>query len=111
MACAGPTRLHCGQRESVRKPSNLAKMFRIIVYNRNVRIGRSFAMGPTTTILPRAKRAPALRGACEKSARSLIPVIRHATPGKTSPEAMTDLVDSLTGIIQRTAELLIAGKH
>jgi excisionase family DNA binding protein len=65
----------------------------------------------TTATQPSVKREPTLRGACEKSARSLIPVIRHATPGKTSPEAMTDLVDSLIGVIERTAELLIAGKH
>jgi excisionase family DNA binding protein len=65
----------------------------------------------TTTTQPRVKRAPSLRGASEKSARSLISVIRRATPGQTSPEALTDLVDSLTGIIERTAELLLAGKH
>ena len=68
-------------------------------------------MGSTTATKPSVKREPTLRGACEKSARSLIPVIRHATAGKTSPEVMTDLVDSLTGVIERTAELLIAGKH
>ena len=38
-------------------------------------------------------------------------VIRRATPGKTSPAALIDLVDSLTGVIERTAELLVAGKH
>jgi len=65
----------------------------------------------TTATQPGVKREPSLRGACEKSARSLIPVIRRATPGKTSPEALTDLVDSLTGVIERTAELLLAGKH
>ena len=68
-------------------------------------------MGSTIAIPPRAKRAPALRGTCEKSARSVISVIRHATPGKASPEALTDLVNSLTGVIERTAELLIAGKN
>jgi excisionase family DNA binding protein len=65
----------------------------------------------TTATQPGVKREPSLRGACEKSARSLIPVIRRATPWKTSPEALTDLVDSLTGVIERTAELLLAGKH
>ena len=55
----------------------------------------------TTTIPPRAKRAPALRGACEKSARSVISVIRRAKPGKTSSEALSDLVESLTGVIER----------
>ena len=68
-------------------------------------------MRSTTATPPGVKREPSLRGACEKSARSLIPVIRRATPGKTSPEALTDLVDSLTGVIERTAELLLAGKH
>ena len=68
-------------------------------------------MRSTTATQPDVKREPSLRGACEKSARSLIPVIRRATPGKTSPEALTDLVDSLTGVIERTAELLLAGKH
>ena len=68
-------------------------------------------MRSTAATLPGAKREPSLRGACEKSARALIPVIRRATPGKSSPEALTDLVDSLTGVIERTAELLLAGKH
>ena len=65
----------------------------------------------TTAIPPRAKRAPELRGACEKSARTVVSVIQRITPVKASSEAMTDLVDSMTGIIERTAELLIAGKH
>ena len=68
-------------------------------------------MRSTTATQPRVKRAPSLRGASEKSARSLISVIRRATPGQTSPEALTDLVDSLTGVIERAAELLLAGKH
>ena len=68
-------------------------------------------MRSTTATQPGVKREPALRGACEKSARSVISVIRHATPGKASPEALTDLVHSLTGVIERTAELLLAGKH
>jgi excisionase family DNA binding protein len=68
-------------------------------------------MGSTTTIPPQAKRALGLRGACEKSARSVISVIRQATPGKASPETLTDLVNSLSGVIERTAELLIAGKN
>jgi len=65
----------------------------------------------TTVTQLSVKREPSLRGACEKSARSLIPVIRRATPGKTSLEAMADLVDSLTGVIEQTAELLLAGKR
>jgi excisionase family DNA binding protein len=68
-------------------------------------------MRSTTATQPSVKRESSLRGACEKSARSLIPVIRRATPGKSSPEALTDLVDSLTGVIERTAELLLAGKY
>ena len=68
-------------------------------------------MRSTTATQPSVKRESSLRGACEKSARSLISVIRRATPGKSSPEALTDLVDSLTGVIERTAELLLAGKH
>ena len=65
----------------------------------------------TTAIPPRAKRAPELRGACEKSARTVVSVRQRITPVKASSEAMTDLVDSMTGIIERTAQLLIAGKH
>lgn len=62
-------------------------------------------------VQPRVKRDAALRGACEKSARSLVSTMRRTTPGKTSPEALTDLVDSLTGVIEQTANLLLAGKH
>ena len=67
-------------------------------------------MRPTTAAPPPTKRAPALRVACEKSARSLVSTIRRTTPGKTSPAALIDLVDSLTVVIERTAELLLAGK-
>lgn len=68
-------------------------------------------MRSTTAIQSPEKFEPALRGACEKSARSVMSVIRRETPGKTSPETLTDLVASLTGVIERTAELLLAGKH
>ena len=68
-------------------------------------------MSSTTTLPPSTKCAPALRGACEKSARSVISFIRRETPGTASSESLTDLVDSLTGVIERTAELLLAGKH
>ena len=69
-------------------------------------------MGSATTAMPpRTKRAPELRGACEKSARTVVSVMQRITPVKASSEAMTDLVDSMTGVIERTAELLIAGKH
>ena len=59
----------------------------------------------------RVERSPALRGACENSARALIAVIRRRSAGKTSPEDLSDLVDSLTGAIVQSAELLLAGKH
>ena len=73
-------------------------------------------MGSTTTLQARAKRAPALRGACEKSARSVISVIRRGTTGKALPdgltaESLTELVDSLTGVIERSTEMLLAGKQ
>lgn len=68
-------------------------------------------MRAATATKPRAKQPPALRGACEKSARAVISVVRRGTPGTTSPEALTDLVDSLTGVIERTTELLLAGKQ
>ncbi|MBI3372053.1 MAG: excisionase family DNA-binding protein [Betaproteobacteria bacterium] len=68
-------------------------------------------MRSTAAMQPRSKRAPALRGACEKSARSVISVIRRTTPGNTTPAALIDLVDSLTGVIEQTAEMLLAGKH
>ena len=68
-------------------------------------------MSSTTTLSPRAKRAPVLRGAYEKSARSVISAIQRTAPGKASSEALTELVDSLTGVIEQTTELLLAGKH
>ena len=64
-----------------------------------------------TTQRLRSKSAPALRGACEKSARSVIAVLRRETPGKGTPESLTDMVDALTGVIERTTELLLVGKH
>lgn len=68
-------------------------------------------MGSTTAIQPGAKDTPALRGACEKSARAVISAVRRTSAGKTSPEALTDLVNSLTGVIEQTTELLLAGKQ
>jgi excisionase family DNA binding protein len=65
----------------------------------------------TTAIQSPEKFAPALRGACEKSARSVMSAIRREIPGKTSPETLIDLVASLTGVIERSAELILAGKH
>ena len=68
-------------------------------------------MRSTTTSSPHTKRSPLLRGACEKSAKTVISVIHGATLGKVSSDDVTDMVDSLTGIIERTAELLLAGKQ
>jgi excisionase family DNA binding protein len=65
----------------------------------------------TITKQSRAQRAPALRAACEKSARSVISAIRRASPAKASADAVTDLVTSLTGVIEQTAHLLVAGKQ
>lgn len=68
-------------------------------------------MRSTDAIKPHTKFEPALRGACEKSARSVISVIRREAPARASPEILTDLVASLTGVIKRSAELLLAGKQ
>ena len=54
----------------------------------------------STTLPSRAKRAPVLRGACEKSARSVISAIQRTAPRKASSEALTELLDSLTGVIE-----------
>jgi len=58
----------------------------------------------------RPGRDAALRGACEKSARSLVAVIRRASPKLAPTDAVTELVDTLTGVIEQTTELLLAGK-
>ena len=68
-------------------------------------------MRSTTTPPPRSASVPALHGACEKSARAIISAARRETRDTTSPEALTDLVDSLTGVIERTTLLLLAGKR
>lgn len=68
-------------------------------------------MSSATSNRPRVKRSSSLRGACENSARALISVIRRRSVGKSSPEDLSDLVDSLTGAIVQSAELLLAGKH
>jgi excisionase family DNA binding protein len=57
------------------------------------------------------KAAPALRGACEKSARSVISAMQRAASGTASPETITELVDSLTGVIEQSTALLLAGKQ
>lgn len=68
-------------------------------------------MRSSTAIRSREKFEPALRGACEKSARSVMSVIRRETAGSTSPETLIDFAASLTGVIERTTELLLAGKN
>lgn len=68
-------------------------------------------MLPTTTPQPPIAFRQALHGACEKSARSVISIIRqqnaHAVPAATLDEFLL----SLTGAIEQTAQLLIQGKQ
>ena len=68
-------------------------------------------MNSTSTLPPRAKRSPALRGACKKSARAVVSAILRTTRKGTSADTLTSFVDSLTGVIEQTAALLLAGKH
>ena len=51
-----------------------------------------------------------LRGACEKSARSMISAMQRAS-GSVSSGSIADLVDSLTGVIEQPTALLLAGKQ
>jgi excisionase family DNA binding protein len=97
-------------------PSKLAlacavQLFRIIGYTRNDTLATRFAMRSTSTLQPRIKLEPVLHGACEKSARSVITAIRRTAAGRASAAALSDLVDTLTGVIEQTTELLLAGKH
>lgn len=55
--------------------------------------------------------APALRGACKKSARSVISAMQRAASGTASSETITELVDLLTGVIEQSTALLLAGKQ
>lgn len=59
----------------------------------------------------RNTRAPALRGAYEKSARSVISAVRRASPRKASADVIIDLVDSLTGVIEQSTQMLLVGKQ
>lgn len=69
-------------------------------------------MRPATADQTRDRFEPALHGACEKSARSVMSIIsREAAGGTTSSEALAELVASLTSVIERSAALLLAGKH
>lgn len=66
---------------------------------------------PSSATPSRAKRTAELRGACEKSARTVISAVPRAASEKASREALTALVDSLTGVIEQSTELLLAGKQ
>ena len=68
-------------------------------------------MHSSTAIPVRQNFDPALRGVCEKSARSVMSALRRAAPAGTSPEILMDFAASLTGVIERTTELLLAGKQ
>jgi|GEM_PF-2392892 len=68
-------------------------------------------MPSTSTAKPRGERSASLRSACETSARALVSAIHRAAPRRTPPESITDMVDSLTGVMERSAELLLTGKH
>ncbi|MFZ3161403.1 MAG: excisionase family DNA-binding protein [Rhodoferax sp.] len=68
-------------------------------------------MRSNTATLSRQDYDLALRGACEKSARSVLSVLRREAPAGTSPEVLMDFTASLTGVIERTTELLLAGKQ
>lgn len=68
-------------------------------------------MRPSTATAATPDMNPVLRGACEKSARSVLSVLRREAPAGTSPEALMDFATALTGVIERTTELLLAGKR
>lgn len=68
-------------------------------------------MRPFTAAAATPDMNPVLRGACEKSARSVLSVLRREAPAGTSPEALMDFATALTGVIERTTELLLAGKR
>jgi excisionase family DNA binding protein len=65
----------------------------------------------TATKPSQTKRSPALRGACEKSARAVIVAMLRAASSRASSDTLTDLVDSLTGVIEQSTALLLAGKQ
>lgn len=68
-------------------------------------------MRPATDVHSLEKFEPALRGVCEKSARSVLSVLRREVPAGTSPEFLIDFAASLTGVMERTTEMLLAGKQ
>lgn len=84
------------------------------MYNRNTYVTENWTKPKRSTTMPKpssTKRAPVLRGACVKSARSVIFAIWRASPGKASADTITDLVNSLTGVIEQSTQLLLAGKQ
>lgn len=68
-------------------------------------------MRSSTATKSRGTRAPELRGAYEKSARAVVFAVRRASPRKASADAIVDLVNSLTGVIEQSTQLLLAGKQ
>ena len=68
-------------------------------------------MRSSTAIPSRQNFEPALRGVCERSARSVMSVLRREAPAGTSPEILMDFTESLTRVIERTAALFLAGKQ
>lgn len=68
-------------------------------------------MRSATTIRSSERSEPTLRGVCEKSARSVLSVLRREVPAGTPPEFLIDFAASLTGVIERTTEMLLAGKQ
>ena len=68
-------------------------------------------MRASTATPPRNKQVPTLHGACEKSARAVISVMGRETPEQPSAEILAGLVDSLTGVIERSTMLLFSGKQ
>lgn len=68
-------------------------------------------MRPSTDIPSSQGFDSALRGACEKSARSVISVLRREAAAGTSSEILMDFAASLTGVIECTTVMLLAGKR
>ena len=66
----------------------------------------------SSTVVPSPQGIdPAIRGVCEKSACSVMSVLRREAPAGTSPEIMMDFAASLTGVIERTTVMLLADKQ
>lgn len=54
---------------------------------------------------------PALRGVCQKSAHTVVSMLRRESPGGISPDALMDFTASLTEVIEHTTQLLLTGKQ